>query len=150
MTKSGKGRDQGNSLSVSREIREPLGYQRDVDSAVVFEHQRKRHAKEVNYNRACGATASILNRCNVCFTHMILSVLCNCAHLWRRKWNKLKLASVDHISEVTAVEELPLLLDFSRRTSNKIFQENMIVIDSSWKIKMLIWSNDFQNYIILN
>lgn len=36
MTKSGKGRDQGNSLPVSREIRETLGYQRDVDSAVVF------------------------------------------------------------------------------------------------------------------
>lgn len=60
MTKSGKGRDQGNSLPVSREIREPLGYQRDVDSAVVFvAPEEKACAKEVNYNRACGATASI-------------------------------------------------------------------------------------------
>ena len=48
MTKSGKGRDQGNSLPESREIREALGYQRDVDSAVVFvAPEEKAYGKEV-------------------------------------------------------------------------------------------------------
>ena len=64
---------------------------------------------------------------------MITGVLCRCAHLWTRKWNKLKLASVDHIREAGAVEELPVS-DLSRRTS-KIFQEEAIMIDSLFKSK---------------